>query len=296
MKFGKLEDASHINFTLPEDHPDTKEALGRNAAGLGNVSIGCAKWSKTDLKGFYPKGTKDELSYYATQFNSIELNATFYGMPAPAQILTWKEKTPAHFKFFPKIPNTVSHFRRLIDVTDPVTQFATSIMNFEEKLGMAFLQLHDNFKPQDYARLEKFVREWPEEIPLAIELRNMEWFTDEDKFNTTCRLFRQHQITNIIVDTAGRRDVLHMRLTTPDIFIRYVATNTETDYRRLDEWVERLTEWKEQGLRNAAFFIHQDIEADSPLLFTHFIQGLNKKWKTNLQVPRMATESMGTLF
>lgn len=296
MKFGKLEDASHIDFTLPKDHPDTRDALSRNTSGLGNVSIGCAKWSRTDLKGFYPKGTKDDLSYYATQFNSIELNATFYGMPAPAQILTWKEKTPAYFKFFPKIPNTVSHFRRLIDVTDPVTQFATSIMNFNEKLGMAFLQLHDNFKPQDYVRLEKFVREWPEEIPLAIELRNMEWFTDEDRFNATCQLFRQHQITSIIVDTAGRRDVLHMRLTTPDIFIRYVATNTETDYRRLDEWIERLTEWKEQGLRNVAFFIHQDIEAASPLLFAHFIQGLNKKWKTNLQVPKMATESTGTLF
>ncbi len=296
MKFGKLEDASHIDFTLPKDHPDTRDALSRNTEGLGHVSIGCAKWSRTDLKGFYPKGTRDELSYYATQFSSIELNATFYGMPAPAQIQTWKDKTPANFKFFPKIPNTISHFRRLIDVTDPVTRFATSIMNFEEQLGMAFLQLHDNFKPQDYARLEKFVREWPEEIPLAIELRNMEWFTDENVFNDLCRLFAQHQITNIIVDTAGRRDVLHMRLTTPDIFIRYVATNTETDYRRLDDWAERLTEWKEQGLRNVAFFIHQDIEATSPLLFAHFIRQLNERWKMNLQIPKMATESTGTLF
>lgn len=296
MKFGKLEDTSNIDFTFPKDHPDTVRVLSRNKEGLGNISIGCAKWSKTDLKGFYPKGTKDELSYYATQFNSIELNATFYGMPAPEQIQTWKNKTPDHFKFFPKIPNTISHFRRLINVTDPVTQFATSIMNFEEKLEMAFLQLHDNFQPKDYERLEKFVREWPEEIPLAIELRNMKWFRDENIFTATCNLFEQHHITNIIVDTAGRRDVLHMRLTTPDIFIRYVATNTETDYRRLDDWVERLTDWKEQGLRNVAFFIHQDIEAASPLLFAHLIRELNKKWEINLQIPKMATESTGTLF
>jgi uncharacterized protein YecE (DUF72 family) len=296
MKFGKLEDTSNIDFTFPKDHPDTERVLSQNKEGLGNISIGCAKWSKTDLKGFYPKGTKDELSYYATQFNSIELNATFYGMPAPGQIQTWKDKTPDHFKFFPKIPNTISHFRRLINVTDPVTQFATSIMNFEEKLGMAFLQLHDNFQPKDYERLEKFVREWPEEIPLAIELRNMEWFTDENIFTDTCNLFQQYHITNIVVDTAGRRDVLHMRLTTPDIFIRYVASNTETDYRRLDDWVERLTEWKEQGLRNVAFFIHQDIEDASPLLFAHLIREINKKWKINLQIPKMATESTGTLF
>jgi uncharacterized protein YecE (DUF72 family) len=79
-------------------------------------------------------------------------------MPTPDQVKTWKEKTPENFKFFPKITNTVSHFRRLIDVTDPVTHFASAVINFDEKLGMAFLQLHDNFKPKDYDRLEKFVK------------------------------------------------------------------------------------------------------------------------------------------
>jgi uncharacterized protein YecE (DUF72 family) len=129
--------------------------------GLDNISIGCAKWNKTDLKGFYPKGTKDELTYYATQFNSIELNATFYGMPTAEQVQTWKEKTPKDFKFFPKITNTVSHFRRLLNITDVVTQFASAVLNFDKKLGMVFLQLHDNFKPKDYERLEKFVQDWP---------------------------------------------------------------------------------------------------------------------------------------
>lgn len=190
MKFGQVEDPSKIDFTLPQDHPRTKEILSRNKKGLENISIGCAKWNKTDLKGFYPKGTKDELTYYATQFNSIELNATFYGMPTPDQVKTWKEKTPENFKFFPKITNTVSHFRRLIDVTDPVTQFASAVINFDEKLGMAFLQLHDNFKPKDYDRLEKFVKEWPKEVPLAIELRNTEWFTNEEILNTTCELLK----------------------------------------------------------------------------------------------------------
>ncbi len=104
MKFGQVEDPSKIDFTLPKDHSRTKEILSLNKKGLENISIGCAKWNKTDLKGFYPKGTKDELTYYATQFNSIELNATFYGMPTPDQVKTWKEKTPENFKFFLKLP------------------------------------------------------------------------------------------------------------------------------------------------------------------------------------------------
>ena len=295
MKFGQVEDPSQIDFTLPKDHPQTKFILEQNKQGLDNISIGCAKWNKTDLKGFYPKGTKDELTYYSTQFNSIELNATFYGMPTAEQVQTWKEKTPKDFKFFPKITNTVSHFRRLLNITDVVTQFASAVLNFDEKLGMVFLQLHDNFKPKDYERLEKFVKDWPKEVPLAIELRNTEWFTDEEVFNTVCELFEMNNITNIIVDTAGRRDMLHMRLTTPNAFIRYVGANADSDYDRLEDWLKRLTKWKKEGLQNLYFFVHQNIEKASPLLSSHLIQKMNEDWKTEIPVPKMADDKP-TLF
>lgn len=295
MKFGQVADPSQIDFTLPKDHPQTKFILNQNKKSLENISIGCAKWNKTDLKGFYPKGTKDELTYYATQFNSIELNATFYGMPTAEQVQTWKEKTPKDFKFFPKITNTVSHFRRLLNVTDVVTQFASAVLNFDEKLGMVFLQLHDNFKPKDYERLEKFVQDWPKEVPLAIELRNTEWFTDEEVFNTVCELFEMNNITNVIVDTAGRRDMLHMRLTTPNAFIRYVGANAESDYARLEDWLERLTQWKKEGLQNLYFFVHQNVEKASPLLSAYFIEKVNKEFGTNIHIPTMASEKP-TLF
>ena len=288
MKFGQVEDPSNIDFSLPKDHQKTAEILKKSKSKKLDISVGCAKWNKTDLKGFYPKGTKDELTYYCTQFNSIELNATFYGMPSPEQVQTWKEKTPADFKFFPKITNTVSHFRRLLNVTDVVTQFATAVLNFDEKLGMVFLQLHDNFKPKDYERLEKFVQDWPKEVPLAIELRNNEWFTDEEIFNKTCELFEKNQITNIIVDTAGRRDMLHMRLTTPVAFIRYVGANAESDYTRLDDWIERIKIWKEEGLEKLYFFVHQNIEKASPLLSAYFIENLNKEFGTQIHIPEMA--------
>jgi len=295
MKFGQVADPSQIDFTLPKDHPQTKFILEQNKKGLDNISIGCAKWNKTDLKGFYPKGTKDELTYYSTQFNSIELNATFYGMPTAEQVQTWKEKTPKDFKFFPKITNTVSHFRRLLNITDVVTQFASAVLNFDEKLGMVFLQLHDNFKPKDYERLEKFVKDWPKEVPLAIELRNTEWFTDEEVFDTVCELFEMNNITNIIVDTAGRRDMLHMRLTTPNAFIRYVGANAESDYERLEDWLKRLTKWKKEGLQNLYFFVHQNIEKASPLLSSHLIQKMNEDWKTDIHIPVMA-DDQPTLF
>lgn len=294
MKFGQVEDPSKVDFTLPKDHIETSKILKKTKPKSLEISIGCAKWNKTDLKGFYPKGTKDELTYYATQFNSIELNATFYGMPTADQVETWKEKTPPNFKFFPKITNTVSHFRRLLNVTDVVTQFATAVLNFDEKLGMVFLQLHDNFKPKDYERLEKFIQDWPQEVPLAVELRNNEWFSDEEIFNKTCELFEEFNITNIIVDTAGRRDMLHMRLTTPVAFIRYVGANAESDYTRLDDWRERIKTWKTEGLEKLYFFIHQNVEKASPLLSAYFIKNLNKELGTEIHIPEMADAK--TLF
>lgn len=288
MKFGQVENPSEIDFSLPKDDKRTAEILKQNKKPLKTISVGCAKWNKTDLKGFYPRGTKDELAYYSTQFNSVELNATFYKMPSPEQVLEWKDKTPGDFKFFPKVNQSVSHYRRLKDVEEPVTRFTTAVLNFGEKLGMSFLQMHDNYKPKDFDRLASFVKDWPQEIPLAVELRNQEWFDDRQVFEKTMSLFEAHNITNIIVDTAGRRDMLHMRLTTPNAFIRYVGANAESDYTRLDDWLERLTEWKDAGLQNLYFFVHQNVEKASPLLSAYFIEKMNRAWNTDLKIPEMA--------
>ena len=101
MKFGKVDNPEIIDFTIPQDHPETAEVLKKydNKEKPG-IYVGCAKWNKTDLKNFYPRGTKDELTYYSTQFNSIELNATFYRIFPPEQFAKWKEKTPENFRLF----------------------------------------------------------------------------------------------------------------------------------------------------------------------------------------------------
>ena len=153
---------------------------------------------------------------------------------------------------------------------------------------MVFLQLHDNFKPKDYDRLETFFKDWPKEVPLAIGLRNEEWFSDEERFNTTMDLFEKYSITNIIVDKAGRRNLLHMRLTTDTAFIRYVGANADSDYTRLDDWIERLKIWKKEELENLYFFVHQNIEKASPLLSAYFIEAVNKEFDMDIHVPLMA--------
>jgi uncharacterized protein YecE (DUF72 family) len=285
MKFGSVESIKGLDLSLPADHADTKKVLGGKPASKLEVFVGCAKWNKTDLKNFYPKGTKDELEYYSTQFNSIELNATFYQPYTKEQYKRWKEKTPKGFKFFPKIPQTVSHLKRLNDVKNLVDQFVDSVSGLEEKQGMIFLQLHDNFKPKDYDRVEKFVKEWPKGIPLAIEFRSTEWFNDKAVFDKVCELFKKYKVTNVLVDTAGRRDIIHMRLTSTAAFVRYVGDNHGADYSRLDPWIERIAKWKKEGLKQLYFFLHQNHELESPLLSAYFIEKLNKKIGSDLHIP-----------
>ena len=289
MKFGQSENPEFIDFLLPADDQRTAEILKQNDAGKPmNVYVGCAKWNKTDLKNFYPRGTKDELTYYSRQFNSIELNATFYNMPSRNQVIIWRDKAPETFRFFPKVTQSISHMRRLNDVQVLTNEYCDNISNFEDKLGMVFLQLHDNFKYKNYDRLVSFIENFPKAIPLAVELRNTEWFNDTAVSNEVYELFEKHQVTNIVVDTAGRRDLLHMRLTTPKAFIRYVGANDpQSDRERLDDWINRLKIWVDQGIRDIYFFVHQNIEMESPFLSAYFIERLNKEFGLNLQIPTL---------
>lgn len=285
MKFGKVDDADSIDFTLPPDNPANKALLNAAKGEKPGIYIGCAKWNKTDLKGFYTKGTKDELAYYATQFNSIELNATFYNNFPVETIESWYAKTPAGFKFFPKLHQGISHWKRLKDAKEPTDIYLDGIAHLQDKLGMLFLQMPDNFGPKNWEILKAYLEEWPSGFPLALELRHTGWYDSSFNSEDLYSLLEKKNITHIVTDSAGRRDLLHMRLTTPTAFIRYNGANVDSDYTRLDDWFERLKHWTENGIQNIYFFVHQNHEEASPLLSSYLIQKLNKELGLELQVP-----------
>jgi uncharacterized protein YecE (DUF72 family) len=106
-------------------------------------------------------------------------------------------------------------------------------------------------------------------------------------------LLENRNISHIITDSAGRRDLLHMRLTTPTAFVRYNGANVDSDYTRLDDWFERLKLWKEQGIENIYFFIHQNHEEASPLLAAHLIKKLNADWGTDIKAPGKPEDKNG---
>ena len=300
MKFGSVDHPEHIDFTLPPDHPETERVLKASFARAKNeklqVYVGCAKWNKAELKGFYPKGIKDELGYYARQFNSIELNATFYRLFPKEQFEKWYHKTPDDFKFFPKITNMISHRKRLIDAQDFIPEYVDHVSMLQEKLGTVFLQMHNNFQPKDFSRVDNFINNWPDHLPIALEFRHTDWFNTPEASERLYATLEEHNMANVLVDTAGRRDIMHMRLTNNEAFIRYVGANHPSDYARLEAWVERLKHWVNLGLRRIHFFVHQNIEQESTLLSAYFIERLNAALDINLKIPQSANAGLNTLF
>lgn len=288
MKFGSVDNPEDYNLSLPEDHPETPMVLAAyGEKDVPNVFVGCAKWNKKDLKNFYPDGVGDELEYYGKNFDSVELNATFYNTFDQDQITTWYHKVPSEFKFFPKVNRYISHLKWLNGIEEATDDYYDSIIHFKEKLGTTFLQLRGNFKPKFFDRVANFVEHWPEGVPLAIEFRHPDWFAESGVADDLYQLLEENNVANLITDTAGRRDLLHMRLTNNEAFVRYVGANHESDYRRLDEWVERLKGWNELGLDNIHFFVHQNNEKASPKLSAYFIQKLNKALGTDLNPPQL---------
>ena len=161
------------------------------------------------MKGFYPRGTKDDLAYYSRQFNAIEMNSTFYRIFPPEQFIKWRDRTPEGFKFFPKIPQEISHYKQLNNFQEPTDRFILAASELGDKLGTVFLQLKEQFAPNRFKLLQDFVEDWPTDLPLTVEVRHMDWFEDAVVANELYNLLSSRNTQFTLVDTPGRRDMLH---------------------------------------------------------------------------------------
>ena len=300
MEFGKVTDAElkQIDFTLPPDPPGTKEVL-KKGKGKTKFYIGCAKWGRKDWVGkLDPVGTKEKdfLEYYAKLFNCIEFNATFYKSPTADQVVKWKEKVPKDFLFCPKFPQTITHLKRLKNVNKELDEYLSAITEFKKNLGPIFLLPNPQMAPKALENITGFMEDFPKDIDLFLELRHADWYTDKYGFNQELFEFlKKKKRGTIITDAAGRRDCVHMHLSTPECFIRFVGNSLhETDYQRIDDWVKRIKKWMKDGLETCYFFMHQHEELHSPELIKYFIEQLNKHAGTDIPIPPMQNE--GELF
>ncbi|WP_299817974.1 DUF72 domain-containing protein [uncultured Pontibacter sp.] len=302
MDFGKLQDISGVDFTLPPNHPDTLPLLRQSGNYVKpQVYIGLPVWvNKAWVGEIYPPRMpeKESLLWYGKQFNTIELNSTHYHIPSPTTVDRWRNAVPQGFKFCPKFPQLISHEAALRSTQDVTAAFCEAIAGFEDKLGSSFLQLPPYFAPTQLADLEAFLAFIPESIPITVELRHPDWFVDNVASLELFEVLQKYNAGTVLTDVAGRRDVLHMRLTTPAAMVRFVGNGLHpTDYTRIDAWVQRLKEWFDNGLRQLYFFVHEPDNTLAPELEAYLVQQLNKVCGFDLKPPKKFVQPVqGELF
>jgi len=290
MKFGHVEtdQLDNIDLTLPENAPENIGVLGGKKAKKSQVYVGCAKWGRDEWVGvIYPEETKskDFLSNYVNHFNSIELNATFYNA-RKSNVEKWATVPHGDFKFCPKFPRRISHIKRLKESEESTGWFFNTVSAFNDTLGLPFLQMPDNFAPKYFDRLRLYIESAPREIPFALELRHIDWFEDNKVFWDLGKLLEDNNVTLVIMDSAGRRDCIHQRLTTKSIFIRFVGYDLHpTDNLRMDEWAMKINDWINAGLENVYFFLHQEDEKNTIFSADYMIHKLNEVCNLQLKAP-----------
>lgn len=127
----------------------------------------------------YPREVKPPawLAYYAQQFNTVELNATFYRLPERERFEHWAAQVPEGFLFAVKASRVITHLKRLKDVTEPLAQFIGAVSALGRKLGPILYQLPPSLKRDD-ALLTDFLELLPKEQRHALEFRHESWFDD----------------------------------------------------------------------------------------------------------------------
>ena len=154
------------------------------SSGMSALRIGTSSFTASGWRGpFYPRGmaARDYLSFYATQFDTVEIDSTFYGTPSPSTVRDWYSKTPPGFIFAAKVPQVVTHEKVLVDCAAEFDEFVAVMDNLGEKLGPLLLQF-PYFQREVFAgpnefvtRLYPFLKTLPRDHKFAIEIRNKHW-------------------------------------------------------------------------------------------------------------------------
>lgn len=271
MEFGRLPSVEGLSLDLGPEPAWNARRLAGESKPL-DLRIGMASWSDPGLKGRLGAGARSDaqgaLRTHAAAMPANELNSTFYGY-TEERFERWRSAVPQGFLFCPKLPREITHDAGLVDADDSMGRFVSATEALGDGRGHTWFALPPYVEATSFRVLERFLVTWAPRLPLALEVRHESWF-QRTVFEDLVVMCADLGVTLILTDTAGRRDVLHMHLTTRTTFVRFVANALHpSDYARLDAWAERLVAWGQAGMERAYFFLHQKVEAHTVDLAEH---------------------------
>ena len=217
------------------------------------IHIGTSGWHYSHWVGpFYPAGTSSEefLDFYTGLFRTVEINNTFYQLPARETLDAWREGTPKDFLFACKASRFITHMKKLKEPKQSVARFFRTIEALREKLGPILFQLPPRWR-LDVARLRAFLKALPRDHRYAFEFRDESWFTQD-----TLNILAEYGAAFCIYDLAGRQspeavtaDIVYVRLHGPG-----KAYQGHYERRVLQRWARRCLAWSEEGKEIYVYF------------------------------------------
>ncbi len=252
--------------------------------------LGCPAWNTADWLGsLYPPGTPASalLAAYASVFNTVEGNTTFYAWPAEGTVARWAEQMPAGFRFCAKFPREISHGGDLRLQREEIGRFLARLAPLGARVTPYWLQLPAQFGPARLAELQA-VLGWMEGRPLAVEVRHPAFFARGEEERALNRLLRDHGVERICLDSRAlfscrsqEPAVLHAQRVKPRLPVRPTAFSAAPQLRFIGHpalaandaflapWLDKLAGWIEQGL-TPHVYLHTPDNRQAPELALRF--------------------------
>ncbi len=265
---------------------DHTEQAACPSAGLYKLHIGTSSWTFDDWREvFYPAGlaAKSQLTYYASQFNSVEVNTSFYALPAPSTVLQWVESVPQGFAFALKAPRLITHEKRLVDCRTETLAYLDVLRSLGSLAAPGFLQFPAQFTRARYGRVLADYLDWLavelNGLRLAVEVRAADLMTE-----AFARFLAERGMSLVVVERTGTPDhfeawraarplLASTAGACPFLFVRIIGNDrdnlpSDREIQRpqdeiLDRWAARLAQELEQG-SDVFTYVHNPFEGHSP--------------------------------
>jgi len=230
---------------------------------MAQVRIGCSGWCYRHWKGgvFYPQGlpAKDEFAFYASRFDTAEINNSFYRLPTEAASRGWREKSPPGFLFAWKASRYLTHMKRLLDPVEPLELMFSRADLLGDKLGPVLFQLPPGMHRND-ERLASFLGVLGPGRRYAFEFRHPSWYASE-----VFALLRAHDVSLCLSD--HHHAPAPWEATASWVYVRghgpggrYWGRYPE---ETLDDWAARIRAWNAEG-RDVVCYFDNDPEGAAP--------------------------------
>ena len=212
--------------------------VSQNEPTGGRIHVGCSGWVYRHWRGiFYPEGLPQKRWFerYAEEFDTVEINASFYRLPLASTFDGWREKAPEGFRYAVKVNRFITHLKKLVGVEEETKRFISLARPLGPALGPLLYQLPPSLH-KDLPRLEAYLQHLPKDIEQVFEFRHKSWYDEE-----VLALLDRHGMGFVSHDLKG--------LTTPPwacgrtAYVRFHGSGGRYSGRYSDEALLEWTDW-----------------------------------------------------